>query len=813
MPHGRRQWFEATRTLQTLTADQQRTRADSVPDQLAGSFLLLVRHGDQPVRQYLSGDPDRLKRAGARAGFRLDPIDEPPDIPDEARRIHHPIIPWRSRLNSISNMESLRQDMEETRRGIEAIMPPDSYVSIAIRPKGYFENTRIRNWIADEHQRVEDDNPFARSGTMIARISCGAATHTEAAELAIGVGKAAMPLMSDIHDHRSRPKLAGFLTAMAILAILLSLTLLTNLPFIPMIVLTLLSLIGTVGMAWRWWRWSVWDDILTKPRHDWRPMARRRFKRAADSYTPQAGDQELQAGAIHKRSVLAYPTQRSSMIVAPGIVTSMFTPIGEATAMSQDSHPAPTVLCHGGIYLGEDQTGRSAYLDPATLHEGVVVFGEMGSGKSVLTYGIQQWAELARTTASSKTWGSDTRVIDYVMKDDDGIHTMEAFRDKHHITSPESQVCWLADPSSPCPDMLGMLENRDARLTAVSIARTMQFSFDKGDIMNDSLDVITTAMTIGVACARYPDQQSLVDRCRTLEQKYPGAEYVTVQNSPIGWAVIALAAGEGQTGSARALGQVVRGIALETNDPDMTLAARAAEQLYGRPDKKGHTSISDQRLLDMTRASRNKVRQFLDVEHLFTPARATRRWTDILETPGDWHFVFTKHDGHQLPEGMTRILGRWMMYRMWNTVLATCDGWRAKGRHTMFVCDELTLLSDADDEILCSMHEQGRSFGWIMLVATQFPTQLTRKLMESVLGYSTMISFKSKYNEIAAIVAGQLTDNDGADGWTAGAVRSLPQYWAAVRTSTTRQLQPAFLVHVHNFKDQPIDRVVDPEHR
>ena len=53
----------------------------------------------------------------------------------------------------------------------------------------------------------------------------------------------------------------------------------------------------------------------------------------------------------------------------------------------------------------------------------------------------------------------------------------------------------------------------------------------------------------------------------------------------------------------------------------------------------------------------------------------------------------------------------------------------------------------------------------------------------------------------ATLTAARLTDNEGLDGWTGGAVTNLPKYHAAVRTRNMEQIQPAFIVSVKDFDD------------
>lgn len=858
---GKGRWHSVTRTLQQLDADEMRTRSENIPRNLQDSVLLLVKHGTEPVREYVYGDTDSLARAGELAGFTLSPLDEEPDLPDGADgAAAHPLVPFRARLNSKSNMEQLRTSSEETRRSIETFMPEDSYVSMCIRKPGYWEQKRIRNWVNDERSMDADDSPLVSASAMCARVSVGCANPALNAELAKNVGLALCPLLSDMSSHKSRPRLAGFLVSLAatLLTLLAGLVSPISLPqflvvsglaFVTLIIFGVLSmfhvamppqvaaacgglilyaallmlplpiwlgaipLVAAIGFGIRWWRWTIWDDIMQRPRHYYEVTK----DRLADD-----SDKETKLGMKDNRTrVTGYGTQRTTLVLAPLITTAMYTPTTTG-AMTQQAHPVPELLTHGGVYLGRDQTGRRAYILPEQLFGCVAIFGAAGRGKSVLTHGIMQWATSNRDSTDPKEWGPDTRIIDFEMKDDSGVRVMNKYRQRkwpydrsRPNVHPENRhrqgnVSYLADPNSPCPDMLGMLDGLNARETGTNVAAAMQRAFEPGDILNDSLDIIGTAMTIAVAVQRYCDTHDKVDgenpiihRMHQMESQYPGAGQAEPQRSPIGWCLMALAGSDGQASSARALGHVCRALALETRSVDMTLAAKAAEQLYGRPDEKGH-KISDQRILDRTNASRNKVRQFMDCEHVFTARRGRITWDMVLRNPSDYHFVLCDRqmaDGsvRRLPDRMNRILGKWMMYRLWNTVKRNCQDWRATGKHSMFVCDEVSLLADTDDTILREMKDQGRSFGWFTVFATQYPDQLPPLLLTSVMGYNTFISFDNSDPDMAEKTARRLTSRDGEDGWDAAAVQNLPLYTAAVRTRAGEQLQPAFIVNVENF--------------
>lgn len=864
MRRDRESWHAVTRTMDVFDDDQLRELSNSVPRQLDGTILLLVKDGDQPVRQYVHGDTDRLERAGRRAGFNVTPLDaeHEPELPARVGCAYHPVIPWRARLNRVANMEKLRTSSVETRKTIESLMPPDSYVSVRLRHYGNWEQRHVRNWVSSEHNSSEDEDELTRNGAMCARITAGAPTAKEASDLAHNAGAALFPSMSNIGAHRGMPRfgllpasVAGGLlwTACCMLsplppaALLVPLALLAAglLAALLVRVLTMASLIPqTVGAtvllalpvaanmfaatpmwtclpwipltcwaAWRWHTASLWDDIAQKPRRYW-AMQPSRKSTSSDNATADGHE-------THKGTVVAYPVQRSTMLLTPMTLLTLYMPVGEAAAVQQRSHPVPETLSRGGIYIGVDQNGRKAYIPAECLSGGIAVFGMAQSGKSVLAQGIMQWADLSRDKSDPRHWGPDTRIIDFAMKSDGVVRSMQAFRERHWPTregapgaSPANRrrrgrVCYLADENCWCLDMLGLKDGRNARNTAASVAATMQFAFEQGDILNDSLDVITTAMTIAIAMERRPDRNAAATAIRSLESRFPGAGKAQAPRSAIGWCVMALGGASGEIGAARALGQYCRDAdaAASHGDEDMRLAVEAADRLYGLDGKQG---IGDQRLRDRFRASLNKVNQFLECEHVFTQRRGTRTWGDVLAHPGDYHFVFSPRvvrapDGSErfmsLPDRMDRILAKWMMYRLDGAVTSTCQGWQARGRHTMFVCDELSLLANADNRILCKMKDIWREYGWIPVFATQYPDQLPEDLRKSVMGYGTLMTFATLDVPTAEMISLRMGQTAG---WTADAICNLPQYNVAASVKLQEQLQPAFIFHAHDFQHHPL---------
>lgn len=69
MSEKEKAWYEVTRSISQLDGDQLRSIADDVPGNLEDCTLLLVRVGNEPVREYVHGDGEGIRKAGDLAGF------------------------------------------------------------------------------------------------------------------------------------------------------------------------------------------------------------------------------------------------------------------------------------------------------------------------------------------------------------------------------------------------------------------------------------------------------------------------------------------------------------------------------------------------------------------------------------------------------------------------------------------------------------------------------------------------------------------------------------------------------------------------
>lgn len=843
-------WHAVKRNLTQDDADKRRGYVSNIPDNLKDATLLLVKQGGN-ITEYLYGDTELLKTAGRIDGFTPTPLpdDGEPELPEGIDACAHPVVPLSVTLADKSAIDKSKTDWTAIRSAVEATLPDDKdcYVSFTFRRQGNVESKRIRNWVTDEYGHAEDDTQMGAK-MLCSRLSIGIAgsSNTEAKSVAQRIGATVCPTYTAMGAHASRPKFALFATlctltvltalipflhplmtwkavafteAGLLLAYLLAYAVstisivylnrvyitcgwLAMAAYVPLLMLNvpwwafLIPLALAVPAFLRWQSWTAWDDIWQKPR---RYYAFRNGTRTANQ-----SDMVNQYGKESDRKTLAtYGTHHSTLLIIPDVLAAMLIPDSAGQEAAQNLYPASAALTKGGILLGKDQTGRDTYLTVPELYGGIAVFGSAGSGKSVLTHGIMQWASSNRTTTDPKDWGSDSRVIDFQMKDMEGVEVMQAYRKANGLPTAKTFRILKSDDAHNI-DILGMKAGLDASATAKQAAAAMQFAFDDGDIRGSSLDVLRCALTIGIAVQRHLDMGGMQERdmfskrITELEPRYHGAANMRMQSTPMGWALVALCGAEGGVGAARALGAVCRALALEhPEEKDMEHAATAAEQLYGHADEKA-TRASDDRILNRTDAPRNKVSRFTSVEHLFTTHRGTVTWRQILAHAEDYHVAFcdvNEPGGVQVEQSLRAIIAKWVMYTMWQTVQSYCQSWQLQGKHTMFVCDEVSLLADAESTVLCQMKDQGRSFGWIPVLATQFPEKLPPLLMHSVFNYGTLVSFYLSDKEMASMIAMQMHDE-----WTPETVRGLSRERHALALRTyAPDMQPPCIVFAKDF--------------
>ena len=212
------------------------------------------------------------------------------------------------------------------------------------------------------------------------------------------------------------------------------------------------------------------------------------------------------------------------------------------------------------LRLGVDQAGNPAGIDSRLLYSGISVFGQAGTGKTVLTHGIVEWLMKHRVDSDPKTWGRDSRIIDFEMKDSTGLNIYDAYKRKNGLRG-ASRLVDLPNPRSAQIDLIGYWSGNDALSVGVTAASMMRASFEDGDIRGQSFDSLKQAFVIGVACQRYEEHNpGVLLRLIQAARQFPGSELTVQPATVLEWAYLALLGGRGGVSSSRALGMALRTI-------------------------------------------------------------------------------------------------------------------------------------------------------------------------------------------------------------------------------------------------------------
>lgn len=481
-------------------------------------------------------------------------------------------------------------------------------------------------------------------------------------------------------------------------------------------------------------------------------------------------------------------------------------PSRTASSVSVTHGIVPLPLREAPLCLGVDPLGQSAGLMPDQLHSGVAIVGQAGTGKTVLMHGVIEWLMSHRTDSQNMDWSAQSVIIDFEMKDESGVTCLDRYAKKHQLRTPRHTIR-LTDPSSYQIDLLDYWSGLPAKKCASQTAGRLQAAFDAGDIQGRSVEVLAAALTCGIFCYRYESQHpsALLTVARSWDMRFPGARFLSSCTSPMEWAWVCLGGGSAGLNGARAVALSIAGCQDTCTgflSQDAYDAQEAATQLYGVVEASGRFKNSDAQVMQLTIAARNKVTQLLECPWLWDPQRACVRWESLVRTPGDYRLVCAPSEEVSLPSYMEHVCGALLVQSLWATIRSTCRGWQDHHRYVCVACDEMSMLAGSDPSVLVALREQGRSFGVILLMATQYPDQLPSVLKGSFLGYGTVCAYSTNDAPTARLVAERLSDTgDGSDGWSMQTIENLPRWTMAVRTRTAYQAQPAFLIHVRNFDD------------
>ncbi|WP_248581579.1 hypothetical protein [Nocardioides sp. InS609-2] len=469
-----------------------------------------------------------------------------------------------------------------------------------------------------------------------------------------------------------------------------------------------------------------------------------------------------------------YPLDDSAFLVGPQTVVGVIAPqAGAASGETSTKHREvpPVLLARVGPLIGDTAAGP-AYLPATDAFGGIGIVGKAGSGKSALTRSLWGWACLERQHPSGLPGfpGARNALIAFESKGD-GVADYQRWVD---ATGDVMVVIDVADPASVGIDLFavpGTVTDRAAFFVNACI-----YAFGEQAIGNRSFETL-----MGVLPAAL-----LVTREMAAE-----VENINPDGSPLYFAHVLLG-GRSEDAGRMLAAEIAGASVLDDADPQLTETVVGLSPLYG-------ANVSPAQRRALQEAPRNKIRQLMELEQWWAPARRKVTWDQILTN----HRAVvvntgTSRTGRIVEDELSRQMSAILMFSLRHAIQRNCSGWETQGRSVSIYADELALLAGSSEAVIAWLKDQGRSFGVRPTLATQRPEQLPDKVRTALMNFSTLVSYTQEDMKTARELAEGVSGDEG--DWQASDILQLSTYTAVVRSHVVKKRQPAFTVHVRDFE-------------
>lgn len=624
----------------------------------------------------------------------------------------------------------------------------DTVVVFTVRHYGMVERRRVDDWVGAELNRQPEESKLISRNPSLVRIEVGADDSNTASEEAVAAARALNNGITYYATNTNSPGL-GLLIVSILLAVASGIvTYFWH--FLWPVLIPALALVGFAG--YRRFKVNV-SGFKQRPRHRWW-FARMRKPTSADMKTVLGG---TDAGADATKKIAAYAFQRSSIPMPATALLSVMAP-GRAgvqqTATLSETPAELTGLSESqrGPLMGLDGQNRSVYLPKNIMYGGVMLFGQPGSGKSNLMQGIIQWADREHRKGDI--------LVDFESKGAGSIPQLTKL-------IRQAPVIDLADPNSVGINVLGSgtVAERAERFSShmKGALGDSQFGYHSKDMLQRAVSVALTAL----------QSDKFTDRCI--------AQGIDVPNHWIPFTARLLGS-QGIT-DARALGQAAVWACQGTSVP------AEIEALHGSV-KNGKPQMRDSEVQTRLQAPMNKMMLLAQVPALCNPKRREITWADLIAQAGrannakliiNLDTAVNQRD--IMPDQTRQLMGALLFRGLQEEIKRSCATWQTDGRHIRLFIDELSDVVGSDTDatgnasIVEWCRERGRSYGVELCLGTQNITQMPERLLASVTGFMTVLSFANlsavsneRTAQILEISPERLT--------------SLPKYAAVLRTTS-----------------------------
>jgi hypothetical protein len=765
----------------------QRAKPFGAAVRQVGAAALLAARDERTLAGYVSvpGGPGRagqlaVSSLAAALAAKAEPVDELPDLAAA------PAVGWLvARPSSFAQRDTLaRADPSELAATLARAMPPGAWLAVSLRAASRAEWGRARRWY--EHRLAGAAAHYSRDGeVVVGSIFAGASSAAEVDAILFQLSAAIPGFDLEVAVRRAgRAVPAGALGAAGLAA---------------MFAMGIGAHQWGLGLAGL----GIFGVASAATAKDWVPTQSVRVRRALAAGRPPATARRLvpprrptsertrllQDGqVVHQRaSSGSWPLAQSTFLLSPAMVVGAVAPHGamatDAAATRMRQAPAALAGDIGPLvgYSGDD--AEPVHIDAGSLWEGLALIGLAGSGKSTCLSSLFGWSLLERVTPSGKSGrpGKANTVIAIESKGEGA----EGYRRWVEATGDEWALIEVADPSSAVIDLFDVPGTdsgpgpASASDRAEFFVNAMTYAFPAGDIQGRARETLTAVLTASLVTL--PD--------------VAGAAGLDRSATPVELAYV-LAGGHGDEAGTRLAAALAQTASQAPDGPakaELAAAMRGLAILY-------ESKVTPTQRRTLSESSRSRLADLLKARSWWSADRRKVSWRTILDQ--HWCAVVNTGvtaSGQIAGEQTAQLMAAMLTYALRAAIMATCSGWRARGRSVSVFADELALLAGSSAEVVAWLRNQGRSYGVRCVFAAQYPEQLQPAVRDCLLGFSTIFWFRQNNPQVVQAAVSQLSMVGG--DWSAADIAGLEPYHAILLAVADGRMQPAVPIRVAFWSD------------
>lgn len=479
-----------------------------------------------------------------------------------------------------------------------------------------------------------------------------------------------------------------------------------------------------------------------------------------------------------------YPLHQTAFMMDPSLFAVMVSPHASTTtgeSVEKERVLPPALTEARGPRVGTHASGAPVFLDASSIMHGTSIFGTPGAGKSVLTRALFAWSCLEKRSPSRRpgTPGERNTLIAFESKGRGGA---DMYTRWGKATGVPVTLIDLLNPNTPS---INFFDQAKGPVNAArSFVSAMTYAWGE-----DAIGARSGPVLIQMFVAAQAVDAEVV----RIHNQAPDVIPLDEGKSPVYYAWRLM--GGRNLGDAKTLfdALVQRNSDVDGTNPYYRVAVEHAGYIFAGTDSQRRT---------LTESSKNKLDALVELEAWWNPSRPSKTWSQLL---ADHDTVVLNIGPSDQAEGFITdreapLVSAMLMATLQEAIVQTCDDWAAQNRWVSVFADELSMIAGKNGAVIEWIRSKGRSFGVRPVFATQYPEQLSDQVRNSLMDYSTFVSFRQGNRTTAGTVAYQITTSSSE--WSDEDLTLMPNYHMVVRTQVAGRRQDAVLVANDFFEDK-----------